>query len=218
MKPVLTRLLNALYPRDAVCFACDRESYVNEHGLCEACAKQIHMAGELPCPHGIVGTYAAFWYEEPLHAAVYRFKYGGSKYLAWHFAACMSLPESFHADAIVPVPLFEDRQRKRGYNQSELVARMLGERYGLPVETALLTRTRNTSPQAGLSAQLREHNVDGAFKAAPGCKGRALLLVDDVMTTGSTLRSCAEALTDAGATIVYAACACAAPTGRMDPA
>jgi ComF family protein len=215
MNSVLGKLLDALYPRDVACFACNREARVDQHGLCEECAPRIHTAGVLDGPPGMSGLYAAFWYEEPLHPAVYRFKYGGAKYLAWHFASCMQLPQDWRVDAVVPVPLSARRQRERGYNQSGLIARMLSERYGFPTEPALLARVRDTAVQAGLSAGLRAQNVEGAFVASPAAKGRALLLVDDVVTTGSTLSACAATLLKAGAAQIYAACACAAPAEHV---
>lgn len=215
MNKMMKKLLDALYPRDVACFACNCEARVDEHGLCEECAARIHLAGVLDSPPGISGLYAAFWYEEPLHAAVYRFKYGGAKYLAWHFASCIQLPADWRVDAVVPVPLSARRQRERGYNQSSLIAHMLAERYGFPNEPALLARVRDTAVQAGLSAGLRAQNVEGAFMASPAAKGRALLLVDDVVTTGSTLGACAVALIQAGADRVYAACACAAPAEHV---
>ena len=215
MNGMLEKLLDSLYPRDAACFACNREAHVDANGLCEECAPRIHMAGILDSPPGISGLYAAFWYAEPLHAAVYRFKYGGAKYLAWHFASCVRLPADWRVDAVVPVPLSARRQRERGYNQSGLIARMIAKRYGLSVEPALLSRVRDTAAQAGLSARLRAQNVEGAFLASSAVKGRTLLLVDDVVTTGSTLGACAAALIQAGAARIYSVCACAAPAEHV---
>jgi ComF family protein len=107
-------------------------------------------------------------------------------------------------DAIVPVPLAPRRQRERGYNQSELLGRELAARWGVPVETTVLRRVRETPPQVGKSAAERRANVRGAFACIEGAPvtDRRILLVDDVATTGATLNACAEPLKAAGATRV----------------
>lgn len=107
---------------------------------------------------------------------------------------------------IVPVPLAEARQRERGYNQSERLARALAERWGVPVWDAVLERTRHTETQTRLTPEQRLANVSHAFRA-PGSARDALrrshvVLVDDVVTTAATLNACAAALHAAGARVV----------------
>lgn len=208
---VWDRLLDVLYPPDVACFACDQQAHVDENGLCAACAARIHPAGVLDPPPGLSGLYAGLVYCEALHAPMHRFKYGNARYLARSFAACMRLPAQWTIDFILPVPLYAGRQKTRGYNQSMLLARVLAKRYDVPIEESLLTRIVDTCSQAQLPAHMRASNVRGAFRASPAAHGRTLLLVDDVVTTGSTLSACAATLKDAGAARVYAACACAAP-------
>ena len=101
-------------------------------------------------------------------------------------------------DVITPVPLFAKKERKRGFNQSEAFFRPLSKAAGIPIERLLL-RTRETPPQYGLSARQRRVNLRGAFAVSGHVKGRHVLLVDDIFTTGSTALSCAEPLIDAGA-------------------
>ena len=112
---------------------------------------------------------------------------------------------------IVPVPLHALRQRERGFNQAELLAaglvRALKERKGsqaLRISGGYLRRVRATPPQTGLSPAARRENLRGAFEAGPGAKirGRTVVVIDDVMTTGSTLSACARALKRAGAQTV----------------
>ena len=205
--------LDALFPPDVACFACNAEARLNAQGLCVACAAQTRWAGVLPPPAGMDGLYAAFLYGDVLHATVHRFKYGGAKYLAERFAACMTLPDNWDLTGcvFVPVPLSPAREKERGYNQAALLAQALSPNTGLPVAQSLLSRIKNTPPQAGQDKSVREKNMCGAFRASPQVAGRAFILVDDVVTTGSTLTACAEALRDAGASRVYAACFCAAP-------
>jgi len=110
-------------------------------------------------------------------------------------------------DLVCPVPLHVHRDRQRGFNQSARLAERLAAALGVPCDTRLLRRVRETRPQPGLSQAERERNVEGAFMAVPGrlpVAGARLLLVDDVMTTGATFSSCATALRTAGAIRVWA--------------
>ncbi len=110
------------------------------------------------------------------------------------------------ADGIVPVPLHPARRRERGFNQSRLLARELGRLKGIGVLDRCLIKTRNRPAQAGLRAADRERNVRKAYAARQPdrIQGRTLVLVDDVTTTGATLRECARVLIEAGAKEVRA--------------
>lgn len=119
---------------------------------------------------------------------------------------CASLPP---IDALVPVPLHPSRLRQRGFNQSLLLARCAANDLKMPVEELVL-RTRRTDSQTQLSADDRGRNVEGAMAVGPGgaVAGRSFVLIDDVITTGSTLAACATVLRDAGARSVMAATVC----------
>lgn len=108
--------------------------------------------------------------------------------------------------ALIPVPLARERYRERGYNQSELLARVIGRSWSVPVWTDVLQRQRKTKTQTRLTPGERLANVAGAFAVAAGSeaelRGAHLVLVDDVITTASTLNACAGALYDAGARII----------------
>ena len=103
-------------------------------------------------------------------------------------------------DLVVPVPLHPRRLRWRGFNQSLLLARQVAAPLGIPLGTRLLLRVRDTRPQLGLSGRQRAHNVRGAFRAVPSpiWRGARVLLVDDVFTTGSTVRECSKVIRRAG--------------------
>ena len=111
------------------------------------------------------------------------------------------------AEVIVPVPLHRWRLLTRRYNQSALLAYALGRQSGVPVLPDALVRTRYTTPQAGLTQEQRRKNVKGAFLAnarkVEALRGKKVLLVDDVMTTGSTIHACTKALLKAGTGNVY---------------
>jgi ComF family protein len=122
-------------------------------------------------------------------------------WLASGLAPLMGLPE-LQCAAVVPVPLHAARLATRRFNQSELIARHVARALSLPPPADLLRRTRDTPSQVGLSANQRVLNVRGAFEVpavnAAQVKGKSVLLVDDLMTTGSTLAACARALRRAG--------------------
>jgi competence protein ComFC len=110
------------------------------------------------------------------------------------------------ADVVVPVPLHQDRQRERGYNQAGLISRPLARELRLPHKALLLIRTRPRPNKQVLSFEERWESVRGAFATRPGSQvdNKRVLLVDDVMTTGATLDACAKALLESGAKSVIA--------------
>ena len=157
------------------------------------------------CRSGLRGFDAAYCfgsYEGVLRELIHLFKYGRIPTLAGPLCDFLAaaLPRDERVDAIAPVPLHWWRKWRRGFNQSELLARALSKRTGLPV-IAALRRTRPTAVQAGLSNTARRRNVTGAFRGRTtvSLQGKHVLLIDDVMTTGATASACAIALKRAGA-------------------
>jgi ComF family protein len=130
-------------------------------------------------------------------------KYRPDSRLIEHFAELLAQAyrrTGASATCVVAVPLGRQRQRRRGYNQSELLGRALAGSLDLPFHPSATSRIRETASQVGLDPQARWANVDGAFQADPSliC-GHVVLLIDDVHTTGATLAVCAAALSRAGA-------------------
>jgi ComF family protein len=146
---------------------------------------------------------AAGEYTGPLRHAIHSFKYHGQKAAAPDLAALLrpvavALP---YADPVfMAIPLHPKRERERGYNQSALLASALVKANGNPLDRKSLKRVKQTSPQIGLHADARANNVRDAFAAAPGAySGQIVILVDDVCTTGATLREAARVVRAAGA-------------------
>ena len=111
------------------------------------------------------------------------------------------------ADVIVPIPLHTERLRQRGYNQSELLAKALGKQLGLPVCAGAVCRVEDTRPQHSLTPTAREANVQGAFAAgaaADKVRGKQVILLDDIITSGATMRGAAAVLQQQGAAAVWA--------------
>jgi ComF family protein len=138
----------------------------------------------------------------PLAVAVQRLKYAQRRALADALGQLLAERYPFGRDAlVVPVPLHITRLRERGFNQAVLLARRLGRARGLAVASRALVRTRATHGQPGLGAAARRQNLDGAFALRPGAAvaGRDVVLIDDVLTTGSTADACATVLRAAGA-------------------
>ena len=147
-------------------------------------------------------------YEDVAREAVHAFKFRGRRALAAPLAALLAeidataLPAGV-PEVLVPVPLHPRRERERGFNQARLLAHRLGRSWGVPCSDAL-ARARATLPQAELSAEARRDNVRGAFalRRRSEVAGRHVALVDDVLTTGSTVLACARCLRDGGAATV----------------
>ncbi len=211
MKKLLDAFLDALYPEGAACLLCGRNARLDRRGLCEGCRASIEPAAEIHIGGLISGAVAAMAYNDAAAQLIHGFKYGNKRYIGRGLAGGIDLPENWRIDAVVPVPLHPERERERGYNQSMILAGELGRRYGIPVRQGLLKRIRYTEMQSMTAGRDRRENVRGAFSARE-CRGRNILLVDDVITTGSTAEECAIALKSAGVGRIY--CAAAAYAGR----
>ena len=205
--------LDALYPRRLTCDLCGRETRLAPSGpgayFGPGCLAKLQPVSPSPEAFGYLdGVQAGLLYNDAAAQLIHAFKYAGAKYLAE--SLCTFLPRPPAADWIIPVPLHPFRRRQRGYNQSQLLAQRLSRETGIPMQTKTLTRIRNTPSQAQRTHAERPGNVRDAFLAGRGLQGSHILLVDDVITTGSTLDACALALRMAGAAGVWAVTVCTA--------
>jgi ComF family protein len=150
---------------------------------------------------------AAYFEDSPIRSAIHFLKYRNHKAVAailGQILADACRRYNIMADVIVPVPLHPTRYRDRGYNQSELLAKQVGQILGLSVNTDTLQRIRQTESQVQLGASERRQNVVNAFACnGDDLAGQTVLLVDDVYTTGSTLDACAAALKQSGVSFVW---------------
>jgi ComF family protein len=208
------------------CSACQAEVLVIRDPVCSRCGRPQPLERGLPrddrpCPQcrqfplEIDGIRSAVMFEGPLRQAIHHLKYRGRTSLAEPLGELLSArwrAGPLPADLIVPVPLHASRLRERGYNQSTLLAQQLSHASGLPLVESALKRIRATSPQVTLNAAERKVNVSNAFEASGDIvRGRQVLLVDDVCTTGATLGSSSIALRQSGAASVWAITLARAP-------
>lgn len=199
-------LLSLLTPPHHRCYLCDEECPPAEDGLCDRCREILKLAISPAPPKGLDGLSAGLQYCDELKPVFLRFKKHERRDYTPFLAQFISIPEAWHAELLLPVPLHWRRQYLRTYNQSFLLAEYVSSRYGIPICQGLLTRIRSTPEQKFLLGKERLDNLKGAFRADPACKGRSIVLIDDVITTGTTLSECAKTLKKAGAYRVYAAC------------
>jgi competence protein ComFC len=202
-----------------VCGACLSKLAAYEGPICPRCGRIRQDGGEdHPCarclsePPAFTRHRSCGLYGGTLKEVILLFKYRKyaplSRPLA-RFADAVVGPDTglwAGADLLVPVPLHPSRRRDRGFNQARLLARDLARLRGLRVLDGCLVKVRNAPPQAGLRAADRERNVVRAYavRRPDRVRGRTLVLIDDVTTTGATLRECARVLMEAGAREVRA--------------
>ena len=183
-----------------ICLRCGR-SLLNPANACGSCSQQSFPLQQVR---------ASLFYREPLAGVIHKMKYNGLFALAKPLAQMMAKtwPDWHSApDTIVPVPLHKRRIRRRGFNQSALLAHRVGHQVKISVDDQALKRIRHTLPQVNLSPAQRLDNVRGAFTAETTLvKGKQILLIDDVYTTGATMSAAADALIASGATTVSAFC------------
>lgn len=211
---ILQKLLTALYPDR--CLFCDRAV---EPGVvcCKRCLEELPHLAETRLPPEADQPYrfvaAPFAYRDGVRRAVVQFKFHGRADAAGFFAPYLcEAVGNWRPDWVVPVPMADHRRTQRGYNQAELLAQPLAQSLGAEYHPEALVRT-GTVAQHELSARLRRIEAQHSFALAPGAvpAGKRILLVDDVCTTGSTLRRCAWLLLDGGAAEVACVVAAATP-------
>jgi ComF family protein len=199
---MITMGLDLVFP--PLCVNCERVGSF----LCPRCLATARRAAERSIP-GLDGVQVWGDFEGAVRAALHAFKYEGQTRLAEPLGTLVVdglANTDWPIDVVTAVPLHESRLRERGFNQAALLAQVVASARGWLFAPAAVHRIRQTASQVNLNAQERHRNVEAAFCAEPfAVSGKAVLVIDDVLTTGSTLLACADALRDAGAARVYGA-------------
>ena len=206
MKP-FRALLDLLYPPR--CPFCGRVLERGEEGMCVLCQRDLPWEdGPGPTVEGCEACLSPLRYRGGVRRAVHRYKFKGGAALSGLYgermARCLSDNRYGAVDLVTWVPLHPKRKKRRGYDQAELLALRAAELRGIPA-VAALEKIRRTGVQSRQSTEAaRRANVEGAYRALPGLDltGKRVVLVDDVVTTGSTLAQCAACLRSAGAASV----------------
>ena len=219
---LLYGLLDLLFPRK--CVLCRKILTGDETDFCTDCRKDAPYFPVIPVkmhPSGksklqFLDSFTAVWYyKENVRTGILRLKFHGATTLAAPYGRMLAMklyechPEGF--DFITWVPVSAKRKRKRGYDQAEIVAQSVGRELGIK-PTRLLKKLRDNPAQSGLQSEQRRANVLGvyAFTGETDLRGKRILLIDDVFTTGSTAEECARVLKSADAFEVHCATVAAA--------
>lgn len=201
-------LKELLFPRK--CVFCGQTLARNESGICRNCRTDLPEYAEQRRISGLDGCCVVWYYEDAVRESLLRYKFHNRPDYADVYGPELSLGilrQLPGADLLTWVPVSKDRLKERGYDQAELLARAAAKELGKPV-IRLLDKVRDNSAQSGITdARARKENVQGVYQIRPegDIAGKRVILIDDILTTGSTAGECARMLRRAGAAQVYLA-------------
>ncbi len=208
-------LLDFLFPR--CCLGCGQWGKY----FCQECLKKIKSVEKPICPvcqkpaiggkthprcqtkYSLDNLTSIFAYEGIVKEAIGQLKYKFITDLAEELIGLTPKLPYFKSFTLVPIPLHPRRQRWRGFNQAELLGKILARKLGSGIRNDVLIRYKYTKPQVDLKGKERKKNIRNAFKITPKAKLKKVILFDDVWTTGSTLRECGLVLKKAGVKEVW---------------
>ncbi len=235
IRNIIDFVTGLLYPKR--CVACDKVLLKNEKeiGFCKKCIGQIKLTGssvcfkcgkpleddrEELCPdcentkHYFSQAKALYRYTGLMKPAMYRFKYSNRRCYGKVFGAhAVRLQGKWikenKIEAIVPVPMYKPKERRRGYNQATVFAKALGEQTGLPVLDKVVRRENDTVAMKQLSGAKRKKNLLNAFILGENdVQFRKVLIVDDIYTTGTTMDEVSKTLLNGGVKEIFGLCVC----------
>ena len=234
MMTILKRAVEELYP--PCCPFCDDRlnRMEKEPGVCRKCQKQLVYITDSHCMkcgkpienerveycydcsrrrHNYEQARALFSYQGSVRGALYRFKMSNRREYGVFFGKeiCKILGfwiRNCRADYLIPIPLTKEKERVRGYNQAQILARAISRQTGIPCKENMLVKHTETQAQKGLDARQRQKNLEQAFGIRTQCgdfvlAGKRVILVDDIYTTGATVDAAAAVLRKAGVWKIY---------------
>lgn len=201
----------------SLCDSCIRTMHWNNGKACEKCGKILKEGYDLPLctdcmeiEHFFEKGFSCMEYGKAERELIHNFKYKDKAYLGRKMSEIMFdriSVEDIEVDLVIPVPMYEKKQQKRGYNQAGILAKCLAKSMKVRYGNNILIRQIETEAMSSLGVEDRRENIKNAFtvKAKWGTmvQGKKILLVDDIYTTGSTVDACSDALLQAGAEQVF---------------
>ena len=227
---IFQEVMNVLFPEPRICPLCgakrekpeicnfcrEKLELIREEGFCRRCGTFGYRTEECEnCrdwPEYLVRNFALFPYAEEYRELIQNYKF---KHEGWLLTPCLELlstletltfsEEDWKDNILIPVPLHPKRMRERGFNQAEPIAEKLAELWGIKLCKDILLRKKDTPHQTGLNQTQRKNNLRGAFEIINTREliAKKIILIDDILTTGSTLLECAKVLKNAGVLEVY---------------
>ena len=206
---IFNSVLSIVFP--PLCISCGRILGGFGSKVCDACWGKLRKLPSFVIENKIYTDHldmlvAVYIFDEVFQKIVHMIKYSGFRSVAYELGyragkELRRMPRVLECEVIIPVPLNPVKKRERGYNQSEILARGFSASVGVPVEVGFLVRRKYTVSQTNLGVEERKKNVEDAFcisRYQKSFKGRSVILLDDVVTTGATLNYAAKALRSAG--------------------
>jgi ComF family protein len=222
---MLNRVLNIIFPEHCsictnkvlehktapICINCWNSILPYTGPRCQKCGKPLISSVSTTCGEclqdqpAFTNARSFGLYDGVLKTAINLMKYHGIKRLSKPLSKLLLQIKIPQADAIVPVPLFEKRLKHREFNQSALLAKNIAKALGITLLLNCLVKIRDTKPQVGLNSRERKKNIRKAFeiRSRELIEGKDLILIDDVFTTGATVKECSRVLKNAGAKNVF---------------
>lgn len=198
-----------------ICPACEKKLIVVREPRCKKCSKKISGQEQELCydcagkKHYYTQGVSVFTYNDEMKNSIYQYKYHGKReYADYYIRSLIKYGEYYirhwRPQLILPIPLHPKKQKERGFNQAEILARGLEKQFQIQLDTKLLIRKKYTTPQKELGNQARKKNLRNTFAIKSGReKVKRVLVVDDIYTTGSTIDEAARILRKWGASEIY---------------
>lgn len=199
-----------VFPKgNLVCSQCLRKLKIIKEPFCCKCGKQLTEFGKEYCfdcatkPHKYNKGRALFEYD-CIQESIFKFKYQNRQEYSEFYGREVFIHlgneiKSWNAEALIPVPLHKSKMKKRGFNQSQLLANEISKYFNIPVENSIIVRCKKTVPQKELDDRARQNNLKKAFKIVGNdVKLKTIIVIDDIYTTGSTIDGMTEQLKNVG--------------------
>ena len=211
IKDIYYLLLDFIYPNK--CIVCKEFVGHNDHSICSQCLGNFdeipkkNLVNKLSVNDGIDSAFSRWYFKNGFDDVIHSLKYSDMAKLGKELGYCLGkniTPGDFQSiDSITAVPLHRVKYRDRGYNQAEWIGKGLADIWQIPFDKKILKRNRFTVSQTTLNKEERQANMANAFTVEKDVTDKSILVVDDVLTTGSTTSACAQVLKTAGAKQVH---------------